>query len=56
VSRAWRRLVEAKGLPRVTFHALRHTHASILIKQGVDILTIMGGADAAAKAIESVLI
>jgi integrase len=40
VTRAWRRLVEAKGLPRVTLHALRHTHVSILIKRGVDILTI----------------
>jgi integrase len=24
----------------VTFHALRHTHASVLISAGVDILTI----------------
>jgi len=40
VSQAWRRVVEAKNLPRVTFHALRHTHASILINGGVDILTI----------------
>ena len=24
----------------VTFHALRHTHASVLIKCGVDILTV----------------
>src|SRR5262245_46726300 len=28
VSRSWRRVVEAKGRPRVTFHALRHTHTS----------------------------
>jgi integrase len=27
-------------LPRVSFHALRHTHASVLIKKGVDILTV----------------
>lgn len=40
VSRAWRRVVAAKKLPRVTFHALRHTHASVLIRKGVDILTI----------------
>ena len=40
VSRAWQRVVIAKGLPRVSFHALRHTHASMLIRTGVDILTI----------------
>ena len=27
-------------MPEVTFHALRHTHASQLIAQGVDIVTI----------------
>ena len=40
ISRAWRRAVAAKGFPSVTFHALRHTHASVLIRAGVDILTI----------------
>ena len=40
VSRAWRRVVAAKKLPAVTFHALRHTHVSVLIRAGVDILTI----------------
>ena len=30
----------AKKLPPVPFHALRHTHASVLIRAGVDILTI----------------
>jgi integrase len=40
ISRAWRRVVAAKKLPAVTFHALRHTHASMLINAGVDILTI----------------
>jgi integrase len=40
VSRAWRRAVVAKKLPAVTFHALRHTHASNVIRAGVDILTI----------------
>ena len=34
VSRAWRRVVAAKKLPPVTFHALRHTHASVLINAG----------------------
>jgi integrase len=32
----WRRAVRGK----VTFHALRHTHASALIAAGVDIVTI----------------
>ena len=27
-------------MPQVTFHTLRHTHASQLIAQGVDIVTI----------------
>jgi integrase len=40
VSRAWRRVCDAKNLPRVSFHALRHTHASVLIGAGVDVLTI----------------
>ena len=40
VSRAWRRAVVALKLPEVTFHALRHTHVSVLIRAGVDILTI----------------
>jgi integrase len=30
----------ACGLPHVSLHTLRHTHASILIREGVDILTI----------------
>jgi integrase len=40
LSRDWGRVSKAKGLPRVSFHALRHTHASVLIRKGVDILTI----------------
>jgi integrase len=40
VSRAWRRFVVSKGLPKLQFHALRHTHVSMLIRKGVDILTI----------------
>jgi integrase len=34
------RLCRAKKMPRVSFHALRHTYASVLIQAGVDILTI----------------
>jgi integrase len=40
LSRDWRRVSDAKKLPRVSFHGLRHTHASVLIRAGVDILTI----------------
>jgi integrase len=40
LSRDWRRICNARQLPRVSFHALTHTHASLLIKKGVDILTI----------------
>jgi integrase len=40
ISNNWTRICRARGLPHVTFHALRHTHASVLIREGVDILTI----------------
>jgi integrase len=42
LSRDWARIVAGKrrGLPRVSFHALRHSHASMLIAAGVDILAI----------------
>ncbi len=40
VSAAWSDYAKQIGMPEVTFHALRHTHASQLIDQGVDIVTI----------------
>ena len=40
LSRDWRRISTARKLPRVSFHALRHANASVLISKGVDILTI----------------
>jgi integrase len=40
VSVGWSRFADRIGMPEVTFHALRHTHASQLIAQGVDIVTI----------------
>jgi integrase len=40
ISRSWRQTCKARKLPRVQFHALRHTHASTLIRAGVDVLTI----------------
>ncbi len=37
----WRHLIASLGgLPHVTFHALRHSHASALIAANVDVLTI----------------
>ncbi|MCB1489835.1 MAG: site-specific integrase [Bauldia sp.] len=39
-SSAWGDFAKAIGMPDVTFHALRHTHASTLIDAGVDIVTI----------------
>jgi len=36
----WREVREAAGVGDVTWHALRHTHASMLIDQNVDIVTI----------------
>ena len=40
LSRQWRDVVTGKHLPRVSFHALRHTHASALIAAGVDVVTV----------------
>jgi integrase len=39
-SRAWGLVAEDLGMPEITFHGLRHTHASQLIDAGVDIVTI----------------
>jgi integrase len=40
ISQDWKRFVRAHGLPRVTLHALRHTHASSLIASGLDIVSV----------------
>jgi integrase len=40
VSHAWERQMESIGMSDVTLHSLRHTHASVLIKSGVDIVTV----------------
>ena len=40
LSRDWRRVCDARKLPAVSFHGLRHTHVSMLIRAKVDILTI----------------
>jgi integrase len=48
LSSDWLFQVQALDLPRVNFHALRHTHASALIDAGIDIVRIskrLGHAD-----------
>jgi integrase len=40
VSARWAEFAERVGMPEVTFHSLRHTHASHLVDAGVDIVTI----------------
>lgn len=40
LSRDWRRLTDSLGLPKVMFHALRHSHASALIAGGLDVVTV----------------
>ena len=40
LSRDWARACKSLDLPRVPFHALRHTHASALIAAGHDVVTI----------------
>jgi len=40
LSRDWRRAITRLDLPRVRFHALRHSHASALIASGLDVLTV----------------
>jgi integrase len=37
ISTAWGEYMARIGMPGVTFHALRHTHASQLIDAGVDL-------------------
>jgi integrase len=40
ISAAWSDYAKQIGMPEVTFHSLRHTHASQLIDANVDIVTI----------------
>jgi integrase len=40
VSSDWGEIASRIGMPEITFHGLRHTHASQLIASGVDIATI----------------
>lgn len=40
IQKMWNSLLKKTGAPKITFHDLRHTHASLLIKQGVHIKVI----------------
>jgi integrase len=40
ITHAWPRAMAAVGMPGITLHSLRHTHASMLIASGMDVLTI----------------
>ncbi|MBV9201241.1 MAG: site-specific integrase [Alphaproteobacteria bacterium] len=40
LSSNWAKAVRSMKLPRVTFHALRHTHVSQLIAAGLDVVTV----------------
>ncbi len=40
ISDSWRDAVKSRNLPKVTFHALRHSHASALIAAGLDVVTV----------------
>ena len=40
ITKSWPRAMAAVGVPGVTLHSLRHTHASMLIASGMDVLTI----------------
>jgi integrase len=40
LSRDWGNVVRDRRLPRVMFHALRHSHASALIAAGFDVVTV----------------
>jgi len=40
ITKAWPVAMAKIGMPAITLHSLRHTHASMLIASGMDILTI----------------
>jgi integrase len=40
ISDRWRDAVKNRKLPKVVFHALRHTHASALIAAGLDVVSV----------------
>jgi integrase len=40
ISSTWAKTIASLKLPRITFHALRHTHASQLIAAGLDVVSV----------------
>ncbi|KAB2335110.1 site-specific integrase [Bacillus mesophilum] len=40
VLRVMKRIIQTSGVPPIRFHDLRHTHASILISEGVDLVKV----------------
>jgi len=40
LSRDWGNIVRDRKLPRVKFHALRHSQASVLIAAGIDVVSV----------------
>lgn len=40
LTRVMKRIIDSVDVPRIRFHDLRHTHASILISEGVDVVKI----------------
>jgi integrase len=40
LSQLFDRIVQCSGLPRIRFHDLRHTHASLLVANGVPIKVV----------------
>jgi integrase len=40
LSKEWAACMKQIGMPHITLHSLRHSHASQLIASGLDILTI----------------
>ena len=40
VNRAFDRLVAKHGMPRIRFHDLRHTHATVLLRAGVPVKVV----------------
>ncbi|MFD1205743.1 tyrosine-type recombinase/integrase [Sporosarcina contaminans] len=40
LTRVMKRILDSLNVPRIRFHDLRHSHASILISEGVDVVRI----------------
>lgn len=40
ITSRWRRAIRHRKLPKVSFHALRHSHASALIAAGLDVIAV----------------